>query len=97
MRQRVEKAPADWDLYLVFPEPGDPLTDASAAWPEGRARVKVGRLRVGAVERAESKGPCDAEMFNPTSLPDGIEPSDDPVLMIRAEAYAVSLSRRMNQ
>lgn len=97
MRQRVEKAPAEWDLYLVFPEPGDPLTDAAAAWPEDRKRVQVGRLRVGAVEQAASKGPCDTEMFNPTSLLDGIEPSDDPMLMIRAEAYAVSFSRRMSQ
>ena len=97
MRQRVEKAPAEWDLYLVLPEPGDPLTDAAAAWPENRKRVQVGRLRVGAVEQAASKGPCDTEMFNPTSLLDGIEPSDDPMLMIRAEAYAVSFSRRMSQ
>ena len=59
--------------------------------------MKVGRFRVGAVERAESKGPCDAEMFNPTALPDGIEPSDDPVLAVRAEAYAVSFSRRLSQ
>ena len=57
----------------------------------------MGRFRVGAVEQAGNKGPCDAEMFNLTSLLDGIEPSNDPVLMIRAEAYAVSFSRRMSQ
>lgn len=33
-------------------------------------------------------------LFNPTLLPSGIEPSADPILNIRAEAYAVSLSRR---
>ena len=33
-------------------------------------------------------------MFNPVLLPAGIDPSEDPMLLIRAPAYAVSLSRR---
>jgi catalase len=33
-------------------------------------------------------------MFNPALLPAGIDLSEDPILAIRAEAYAVSLSRR---
>jgi catalase len=33
-------------------------------------------------------------MFDPLALPEGIEPSDDPVLQVRSPAYAVSLSRR---
>jgi catalase len=33
-------------------------------------------------------------MFNPLQLPKGIEPSDDPILLARPAAYAVSLSRR---
>jgi catalase len=34
-------------------------------------------------------------MFNPLLLPAGIEPSDDPILLVRAETYAISLSRRL--
>ena len=34
-------------------------------------------------------------MFNPVLLPAGIDPSEDPMLLIRAPAYAVSLSRRL--
>jgi catalase len=37
---------------------------------------------------------CQAAMSNPLQLPEGIEPSDDPILQIRPAAYAVSVSRR---
>jgi catalase len=95
LRRRAEKGPVAWDAYLQFPEPGDPLDDASAAWPEDRKRVRVGQLKVTSVDAPGNKGPCDELMFDPTSLVEGIETSDDPVLLIRPEAYAVSFSRRM--
>lgn len=50
-----------------------------------------------AVEPAGRKGPCDAEQFDPNSLPDGIEPSDDPILKVRTDGYAISYSRRLSQ
>ena len=96
MGERTAKAPVEYDLYLQFPNEGDPLNDASKYWPEDRETLKMGRLAVAAVDGVGETGPCDAEMFDPTGLPDGIEPSDDPVLLIRAEAYAVSFSRRQS-
>lgn len=95
--QRAAGGPVAWDLYLQFPEPGDPLTDASAAWPAERKKVKVARLELTSVDAPGTKGPCDQVMFDPTSVPEGIETSDDPVLLIRPAAYAVSFSRRMEQ
>jgi catalase len=97
LRQRAEKEPVAWDLYLQFPEAGDPLLDASSAWPEDRRKVKVARLELASVDEAGNKGPCDEVMFDPTSVPEGIETPDDPVLLIRPAAYAVSFSRRMEQ
>jgi catalase len=58
--------------------------------------VEVARLRVTGVAPDGVPGDCDAQMFNPTLLQAGIDPSDDPILNARAEAYAVSLSRRLN-
>lgn len=95
LRRRAEKESVAWDLYLQLPEPGDPLNDASVAWPVDREKVKVARLKVASVDAPGNKGPCDEIMFDPTSLAGGIEASEDPVLLIRAEAYAVSFSRRM--
>jgi catalase len=59
--------------------------------------VKVARLELASVDEAGNKGPCDEVMFDPTSVPEGIETPDDPVLLIRPAAYAVSFSRRMEQ
>ena len=95
MRKRAESGQVAWDIYLQFPDASDPLLDASAAWPEEREKVKVARLELASVDAPGSKGPCDEVMFDPTAMPDGIETSDDPVLLARPGAYAVSFSRRM--
>jgi catalase len=94
LRERVARAPAEWRVLLQIPRAGDPLNDAVAAWPADRQTVEVGRLRITGVQPAGQAGACDGQMFNPVLLPAGIDPSEDPILAIRAEAYAVSLSRR---
>jgi catalase len=38
-----------------------------------------------------------ATMFNPLALVDGIDVSDDPILLARPAAYAVSYGRRLGQ
>ena len=95
LRERVANAPAEWRMVVVVPREGDPLLSATAIWPEDREKVEVGALRITSVAPAGEPGECDPVMFNPTLLPAGIEPSQDPMLLIRAPAYAVSLSRRL--
>lgn len=94
LRGRVAAAPAEWRVLLQMPAAGDPLDDAVAAWPMDRPVIEVARLRITAVQAEGAAGVCDARMFNPVLLPEGIDPSDDPILNARAESYAVSLSRR---
>lgn len=95
LRGRVARAPAEWRMMVQLPREGDPLLSATAIWPADREQVEVGLLRITAVTPAGQPGECDPVMYNPTLLPTGIEPSDDPMLLIRAPAYAVSLSRRL--
>ena len=103
LRTRVAQAPAEWRVLLVIPQAGDPLLDATKAWPADRETVEVARLRITSVSAggtpvvagAPAPGPCEPVMFNPLLLPAGIEPSDDPILLARAETYAISLSRRL--
>jgi catalase len=94
LRTRVAAMPAEWRVLVQLPEAGDPLNDAVTAWPAERRTIEVARLRITGVATTDGVGPCEGGMFNPTLLPDGIEASEDPVLTIRAEVYAVSLSRR---
>jgi catalase len=94
LKTRVAAGPVAFDLYLQLAESVDSLTDPTTVWPESRRRVRLGRLEIDKVDDA-SPGTCDRMMFNPTALPDGIEPSDDPILKARIGTYAVSLERRL--
>jgi catalase len=94
LKARLPGKPAVFDFSLQFAAEGDNLLDATVLWPETRETKPVGRLTVTAMAEGEALAQCQTGMFNPLELPDGIEPSDDPILQFRPAAYAVSLSRR---
>jgi catalase len=91
--ERIKKGPATWTMLLTVANPGDPTADPSKAWPKDRRVVEAGALIVRAIE-AESDGPCRDINFDPTVLPRGIRPSDDPFPAARSSAYRVSYDRR---
>ncbi len=92
LKDRLAKGPAQFDLYAVLGEPGDPEDDPTAEWPEGRKQVKMGTLSITA---EEPDATCDAGIFDPTNLADGIEPpKGDKILPMRSLDYAVSFGRR---
>ncbi len=97
LTERTARAPAEWRVLLQIPREGDNLTDGTVVWPSDRQNVEVGRLRIRSVQAAGSQGACNGVIFNPTLLPTGVDPSEDPILTIRAEVYAVSLGRRLTQ
>lgn len=93
LTQRLEKEKVQFDLVLEFAEPGDPLNDATALWPEDRRRVAIGRLTLTGTASEEEM--ADKVMnHDPTQLTDGIEPPDDPILQIRRGVYEVSAAQR---
>ncbi len=94
LEERLTKEPVNFDLELELAEPGDPLNDATALWPEDRRRIVIGRMTL--------SGPITEDELNdkvmnhdPTTLTDGIDPTDDPILQIRRGVYEVSAARRM--
>lgn len=90
---RLVKVPVEFELVLELAEPGDPLDDATALWPEDRTRVAIGRLTLHAPLSESGLG--DPVMnHDPTMLVDGIEPTDDPILQIRRGVYEVSAALR---
>ena len=68
----------------------DPPT---VTWPDERERVEVGRLVLDGPETERERG-GDILVFDPTRVTDGIEVSDDPILLFRPRAYSVSVERR---
>jgi catalase len=94
LEERLRAAPAGFDLVLQLAAEGDSLTDPTELWPPERETITAGRLEItGVIDDPEGDG--HIEVFDPMRLPDGIEPSDDPVLRMRPKAYSVSAYRRL--
>jgi len=94
LKGRVGQIPVNFTLKFQLAEKGDPTNNPTVLWPAERKTVVAGNLEVTSVEPAEV---CNSINFNPLVLPKGIEASDDPVLLARPGAYAVSQSRRLSK
>jgi catalase len=90
---RLAKQPVVFRLMAQLADPGDPTNDATKAWPADRKTVEVGTITLTKAV-ADSATAEKALLFLPGNLTDGIEPSDDPLIDIRNQAYAVSFGRR---
>ena len=90
---RVAKGPVKFKLLAQVAEPGDAINDGSIVWPNERKLVVLGTISLtkAAVDQAKEQKPL---LFNPLALTAGIEPSADPVLLIRPAAYGVSYAQR---
>ncbi|HEX7349098.1 MAG TPA: catalase family peroxidase [Rhodanobacteraceae bacterium] len=95
LRARLARGPLRWHLVVTFAAPGDAVDDASKAWPADRQHLDAGTLVILA-SQPQKIGVCRDISFDPLVLPHGIEPSADPLLKARAEAYAESLKRRLH-
>ena len=80
-------------LVVQVADAGDPVNDGSVVWPKDRKLVELGTISLTktAVDQAKEQ---KALLFNPLALTAGIEPSADPVLLIRPAAYGVSYAQR---
>jgi catalase len=93
LRARLKQWPARMMLMMVIGEAGDVLEDPCVPWPARRARVVMGTLTLEEVA-ADQLADCEKMSFNPWRLVPGIEPSADPLLQARRDAYEDSRKRR---
>ncbi len=92
----VARRPLTWRLVLTVGEPGDPTDDATQPWPPSRRSVDAGTITITAVQ-TEAPGNARDINFDPLVLPDGMAPSDDPLLAARSAVYARSFTRRAGE
>jgi catalase len=90
---QVHAKPLRWHLMLTVGQPGDPTADATIPWPPDRKQIDAGMLTIESIE-SEDTSPTRDIVFDPLVLPDGIAPSDDPILSARSAAYLQSFTRR---
>ncbi len=77
-------------------QPGDPVNDASKTWPADRKVLNAGTLVLERTQ-AQDNGECRDINYDPLILPQGIEGSEDPLLVARSAAYASSYLRRTSE
>ena len=93
LRAALAQGPVRFRLLAQLARPGDPTADPSQAWPDDRELVDLGEIALTS-PAADNAGAEKELMLLPGNLADGIEPSDDPMIDVRDEAYAVSFGRR---
>jgi catalase len=93
LRKRLKQWPARMMLMMTIGEAGDVLEDPTVPWPARRLRVVMGTLTLKEVA-PDQLADCEKMSFNPWRLVPGIEPSADPLLQARRDAYEESRKRR---
>jgi catalase len=91
--ERVAKEPVRFRILVQVADAGDPVDDATARWPESRELVEFGTVELTAVV-PDTLAQQKHIIFDPIPRVDGIEPSADPLLELRAAIYLLSGRRR---
>lgn len=93
LKDRIARGPISFQVFVQVAHENDVVDDATAHWPEDRPSIRMGQIVV------TSPVPDDAKeqkqiIFDPIPRVDGIEPSADPLLELRAAVYLISGRRR---
>ncbi len=91
--QRVAAGPVAFKLLVQLADAGDVVDDATIHWPESREVVELGRIELTALV-ADNAAEQQQIIFDPIPRVEGIAPSDDPLLELRAAIYLISGRRR---
>lgn len=95
-KARIAKGPVAMRIAVQLAADGDPVNDATVNWPGDRPLLDFGTIELTSVVPDN-----DAEqrhiIFDPIPRVDGIEPSDDPLLEVRASLYLMSGRRRRKE
>jgi len=90
---RIQHGPVSFQLYVQLANDGDVVDDVTVHWPEDRPKINLGKFTfthlVGDNDREQKQ-----IIFDPIPRIQGIEPSDDPLLELRAAVYHISGKRR---
>jgi catalase len=91
--QRIATGPVTFRIVVQLAEEGDTVDNATIHWPESRPLHDFGTFTLNAVV-PENAAEQKQIIFDPIPRLDGIEPSDDPLLELRAALYLISGRRR---
>ena len=89
LNKRPAKGPIKFKITGQVAEDGDVVNDATVHWPAERKVVELGTVALTSTV-ANQVHEQEHIIFDPIPRLDGIEPSDDPLLELRAAVYLIS-------
>jgi len=91
--KRIAAGHVRFNVMALLDRAGDPTMDVTMRWPDedNRDEVRLGTIVITAFEPDPA---CDASIFNPANLTDGIGHPPDEIFAARRAAYTISLARR---
>ena len=89
LEQRTKLDPIRFRILVQIAAPGDITDDATVHWPEDRRLVEFGKVELTGI-LPDSLAQQKHVIFDPIPRVDGIEPSADPLLELRAAIYLLS-------
>ncbi len=93
LSERITKGPIGFHILAQLANDGDTVDDATVHWPEERTVVDLGAMTL--TELLPEGAPEQKRIiFDPIPRVDGIDPSEDPLLELRAAMYLLSGRRR---
>lgn len=91
--ERLSQGAVKFKITVQVAEDGDIVNDATVHWPEERTVVELGTIAL--TDRVDDNAQEQKKIiFDPIPRLDGIEPSDDPLLELRAAVYLISGRKR---
>lgn len=96
LKARIAAGTVRFNILAILDRPGDPTLDVTVRWPEEdeRETVQLGTIKITSIEESQ---PCDASIFNPANLAEGVGAPPDEMFAARQTAYAMSLARRQRE
>ena len=93
LRERIARTPIEFRLTVQLAGGGDVADDATVHWPQDRELLELGTIALTGVV-ADNASEQKKIIFDPIPRVDGIDPSADPLLELRAAVYLISGRRR---
>jgi catalase len=93
LAERIAKEPVRFRIVVQVANAEDTVDDATIHWPESRKLVELGTVELSQVV-PDTLAQQKHIIFDPIPRVDGIEPSADPLLELRAAVYLLSGRRR---
>jgi catalase len=93
LTERIVRGPIGFQVLVQVANDNDIVDDATVHWPEERPLINLGRILLTNLVLDNTRE-HEKIIFDPIPRVDGIEPSDDPLLELRAAIYLLSGRRR---